>query len=151
MVLSTLLLGSPLFAEETKSDNPAKPKGPLTELEQSLQGTWRIGYTVIIEGRDFCADTQPNEWYEGYIVIRPDTEPPQIDFVIEDCGGPCSFIGKTSEGIFYLDDGVLVAHNPPPGNPRPKNFEEKEPTRLHFERGGKSVYPATHCLGEAPP
>ena len=71
--------------------------------------------------------------------------------VIEDCGGPCSFIGKTSEGIFYLDDGVLVAHNPPPGNPRPKNFEEKEPTRLHFERGGKSVYPATHCLGEAPP
>ena len=147
LLLSLLLIGSPLFAKKTEPDKPAKPTGPLTKLEQQLQGTWRIGYTVVIEGREFCADTQPDEWYEGYIVIRSDTEPAQIDFVIEDCGLPCSFKGKTSEGIFYLDDGIVVAHNPPPGNPRPKDFEDKDPTRLRFEQR-ESGYPATHCLGE---
>ena len=57
----------------------------------------------------------------------------------------------TSEGIFYLDDGIVVAHSPPPGNLRPKDFENKDPNRLRFEHGRESRNPATHCLGEEAP
>jgi len=159
LLLTILLVGAPFIAAETEPEppasNPDSPKratGPLSELEEKLQGTWRVSYTIIIEGREFCADTQPGEWYEGYIVLRPDEEPAQFDFVIEDCA--CDFKGRTSEGIFYLDEETIVVHSPPPGNPRPKDFEIKEEeglARLRFDQGRGSRYPATHCLGEQAP
>ena len=101
LLLTILLVGAPFMAVETepeppatKADNPKQATGPLSPLEEKLQGTWKPGYTIIIEGRDFCADTQPGEWYEGYIVIRTDEEPAQNDFVIEECA--CGFKGETS-------------------------------------------------------
>ncbi len=90
LLLTILLVGAPFMAVETEpeppasdADNPKKTTGPLSPLEAKLQGTWRPGYTIVIDGRDFCADTQPGEWYEGYIVLRTDEEPAQLDFVIE--------------------------------------------------------------------
>lgn len=148
LLLMVLLAGAPFMAAETEppsdTGGPEKATGPLTPLEVSLQGTWKPNYTIIIEGREFCADTQPGEWYEGYIVIRPDEEPAQFDFVIEECA--CGFKGETSEGIVRLDGETVVIVSPPPGKPRPREFEATEQLVLmRFEPGGESQDPAEHC------
>ncbi len=157
LLLTILLVGAPFMAAETEPEPPAsnadRPKatGPLSALEAKFQGTWKPNYTIIIEGRDFCADTQPGEWYEGYIVIRTDEEPAQIDFVLEECPGGCD--GQTSKGIFYWDGETIVVVAPPPGEARPQDFEVDEEDVLVVMRlkpGGKSQHPATHCLGETP-
>ncbi len=156
LLLAILLVGAPFVAAETEPEPPEsdadKPKtatGPLSPQEAKFQGTWKSGYTIIIEGRDFCADTQPGEWYEGYIVIRTDEEPAQIDFVIEECA--CGFKGETSKGIFYSDGETIVVVAPPPGKARPQDFEKKDGlVILQLKRDGNSQYPATHCLGETP-
>jgi uncharacterized protein (TIGR03067 family) len=158
LLLTILLVGAPFMAAETEPEPPAsnadnpKATGPLSAVEAKFQGTWKTGYTIIIEGRDFCADTQPGEWYEGYIVIRPDEEPAQIDFVIEECPG-CSFKGQASTGIFYFDGETPVVVAPPPGEARPKDFKtvEGEPRPvMRLKSDGQSEFPATHCLGETP-
>jgi uncharacterized protein (TIGR03067 family) len=156
LLLAILLVGAPFVAAETEpeppvsdADKPKKATGPLSPQEAKFQGTWKPGYALIIEGRDFCADTQPGEWYEGYIVIRTDEEPAQIDFVIEECA--CGFKGETSKGIFYSDGETIVVVAPPPGKARPQDFEKKDGlVILQLKRDGNSQYPATHCLGETP-
>ena len=70
--------------------------------------------------RDFRADGGEDDWYEGYVTIRDDTSPAQIDFTIEDCF--CEYKGETSSGIFYEDDGTIVIAAPRPGAPRPTRF-----------------------------
>ena len=84
-----LLVGLALFLVSPLASAQALPTADLTELEKKVQGVWRDGYTIVIEGRNFCADTTRGEWYEGKIVIREDTEPKQFDFVIENCA--CGF------------------------------------------------------------
>ena len=56
----------------------------------------------------------------GYVSIRSDTSPAQIDFTIEDC--ECKYKGMTSTGIYYEDDDSIVFAGPAPGDPRPKAF-----------------------------
>ncbi len=149
LLLTILLVGAPLMAVETEpeppsnADNP-KATGPLSAQEAKFQGTWKDGYTIVVEGRDFCADTQPGEWYEGYIVIRTDEEPAQIDFVILVQSGERGL--KTSPGIFYWDGETLVVVAPPPGKARPQDFEKKDGlVMLRLKRDGRSQFPAHHC------
>ena len=149
LVLAALLAATTMLPAQETRPVETEPE-PLSPLEAKFQGTWKPNYTIIIEGRDFCADTQPGEWYEGYIVIRPDEEPAQIDFVIEeDASGPN---GQTSKGIFYFDGETIVVLAPPPGKARPQDFEKSDDPRvlMRLKPGGKSQHPATHCLGETP-
>ena len=155
LLFTILLVAAPFIAAETEpeptaagTDNPPKATGPLSPEEEKFQGTWRDGYTIVVEGREFCADTQPGEWYEGYIVIRPDEEPAQLDFVIVVQSGEPNF--TTSKGIFRWDEESIVVSAPPPGDARPKTFEtgDRPMTKMRLERDGESQHPATHCLGE---
>jgi hypothetical protein len=66
----------------------------------------------------------PDEFYAGYVSIRAETSPAQIDFTIEDCD--CDYAGSTSRGIYYEDEGSLVLAAPPPGTPRAENFERQD-------------------------
>ncbi len=61
-----------------------------------------------------------DDWYQGYIVVRPDEEPPWIDFLIENCR--CSFKGMASTGIYFWDGESVVISAPRPGKPRPQSF-----------------------------
>ncbi len=150
-LLTILLVGAPFVFAETKpeppSDDAVKPKvevGPLSPLEEKLQGTWKPGYTIVIDGREFCADTQPGQWYEGYIVIRTDEEPAQFDFVIEACG--CDFEGQASAGIFHLDGDAVVVVSAVPGSPRPQVFESNDKlVKMRFQGDGGSQAPGEHC------
>ena len=139
LLLTILLVGAPFMAVETEPEPPAsnadKPTGPLSPQEAKFQGTWKPGYTLIIEGRDFCADTQPGEWYEGYIVIRTDEEPAQIDFVIEECA--CGFKGETSTGIFYWDGETIIVSSPEPGSARPQEFKKDSGNMLRLKPEGR--------------
>ena len=141
-----LLLVLSLLASEV---NLLPLVGPLTEAEQSLQGIWRGGYTIVIEGREFCADTQPGEWYEGYVAIRDDVEPAEIDFIIVmQSGGPN---GNASKGFYRWEDETLIILSSVPGTPRPETFvlDRDEPmVELHMRLDGEASNPATHCLGE---
>ena len=106
---------------------PARATGELTDAEKRFQGLWRLHAfgsdkdtgRLRIDERAFRADGD-NGWYEGYVSIRPDTSPAQIDFTIEQCA--CKFEGMTSTGIYYEDGGDIVFAGPAPGDPRPETF-----------------------------
>lgn len=116
------------------SPPPAPPKatGALTVAEEFFQGTWQAyeykpdtpSWRLRVNGRSFHAEGggQPGEWYAGYVSIRTQTSPAQIDFTIEDCD--CSYEGATTRGIYYEDEGNIVMAAPPPGMPRAKNFKQ---------------------------
>lgn len=108
---------------------PAKATGELSDGERLFQGNWQLfAYksdedlgTMRIDDRDFSADGVHGS-YEGYVSIRSDTSPAQVDFTIEDC--ECKFKGMTSTGIFYESDGTIVFAGPAPGDPRPQAFDK---------------------------
>ena len=117
---------------EPPANNAAPPKatGPLSPEEERFQGDWkayslknnRLEYAMTFEGRDFRARARPDdkdkdESYEGYIVIRPDEEPAQIDFVV------LPQPGRISKGIFHFDGETIVVKAPESGLPRPGDFE----------------------------
>ena len=147
MLLTILLAGVPFMAAETEPGDPSnadRPKatGPLSAQESKLQGVWQAYnvksnkklYKMKFEGRDFRAD-RGDEWYEGYIAIRTDTEPAHLDFMIEDCA--CGFKGRTSTGIFYWDGEMIVVSGPEPGDARPQEFKEAGGSMFRLKREGR--------------
>jgi hypothetical protein len=123
---------------------PAKATGELTDGERLFQGVWQLhSYesdirtgTLRIDDRDFRADTVHGS-YVGYVSIRSDKSPAQVDFTIEGC--ECKFDGMTSTAIYYEDDGTIVFAAPAPGEPRPKAFTGLDVTRVMLERATRPV------------
>lgn len=128
-LLAILLVCVPSIA----ADNP-KATGPLSPPEERFQGDWkaygleshRLEYAMTFEGRDFHVRARPDdkdrdEWYEGYIVLRTDEEPAQIDFVILVQSGERKL--ATSQGIFHFDGDTIVVKAPERGESRPRDFE----------------------------
>ncbi len=157
LLLAVGLIVAPWMAAETGQEPPtdpatsAKATGPLTQPEQRIQGEWkaydfeskRLEYAMTFKGRDFYARARPDdknrdEWYEGYIVLRTDEEPAQLDFVILVQSGEPN--GRTSEAIFYFDGETVVVNAAIPEEPRPLDFKIDEVDRptalLRLERGG---------------
>ena len=126
----------PKTAETTKapSPEPEQPTGlddsPVTEVEQKIQGEWQAydegsknkTWKFTFTGRRFHAVAGADDTYEGHISIRPDENPPQIDFAIEDCR--CSYAGQTSQAIYTWDDEALIVYAPRPGSARPKELSK---------------------------
>ena len=91
-----------------------------------LQGTWsgrEVGITtpgspsLIVEGSKMefhGANTQ--EWYEATFSIREDTTPKQLEAVITECPFP-EYVGKTTHGIYRIEDGKFTFAANEPGNP----------------------------------
>lgn len=141
LLLTILLVGAPFMAVETEPEPPSdadKPKratGPLSPQEAKFQGTWkaynlfksnRLEYAMTFEGRDFHVRARPDdkdrdEYYEGYIVLRTDVEPAQIDFVVLVHSGERGL--RISEGIFYFDGETVIVKAPEHGLPRPRDFK----------------------------
>jgi len=123
---------------------PAQATGELTDDERLFQGEWllqsdgsdmRMG-TLHVDGRDFRADTVHGS-YEGYVSIRSDMSPAQVDFTIEGC--ECTFDGMTSAAIYYEDDGTIVFAAPAPGEPRPEAFTGLDETKVMLARATRLV------------
>ena len=138
VLLMILLVGAPLMAADAKAEPPAdkaapaKASGPLSPHEGRFQGDWnahgyesnRLEYAMTFEGRTFRARARPDdkdrdERYEGYVVIRADVEPAQIDFVVLDESGEP---GRISKGIFDFDGETVIVKAPESGFPRPRDF-----------------------------
>ena len=165
LLLTILLVGAPFMAADTEpeppADKPAPPKatGPLAPEEERFQGDWkaysleknRLEYAMTFEGRDFRARARPDdkdsdERYEGYVVIRPDEKPAQIDFVVLDSLGVR--VSRISKGIFYLDGETIIVVSPVPGNARPQDFKRNDQwVVMRFESDGRSQLPGEHCSG----
>ena len=114
------------------SDKPKKATGPLSPQEAKFQGVWkahgieydRLEYAMTFEGRGFRALARPDdkdadESYEGYIVIRPNEELAQIDFVI------LPQPGRISKGIFYFDGEAIIVKTAESGLPRSRDSENE--------------------------
>jgi len=117
----------------------AKATGELSDGERLFQGLWQLRSdgsamttgTLSIDGRAFSAETIHGR-YAGYMSIRSDTSPAQIDFTIQNC--ECKFDGMTSAGIYYEDDGTIVFATTAPGEPRPEAFTGLDETKVMIER-----------------
>ncbi len=104
LLLALLSLSTHWADDEKASPPPAPPKanGELTDGEKLFQGGWRLGEykndahlgTMRFDGRDFSADSVHGD-YVGYVSIRSDTSPAQVDFTIEDC--ECKFKGNARD------------------------------------------------------
>jgi hypothetical protein len=48
----------------------------------------------------------------------------------------CRFVDKTSKGIFRWDGDVIEIRAPPPGDPRPTEFDEEADETMRLVREG---------------
>ena len=123
----------------------APPPGPsgsfpaqTAELLQPFQGSWQAyqygskAWTLDIEEQRFRGVLGPDDWYEGQIRLRPDTDPGQIDFLIENCR--CNYRGMTSRGIFRLDGESIVLAAPTPGSSRPETLNPNDGRMVELKR-----------------
>ena len=144
LLMTILLVGAPFMAADTEPEPPAnnavppKATGPLSPQEETFQGDWkaydlfksnRLEYAMTFEGREFHVRARPDdkdrdEWYEGYIVIRTDEEPAQIDFVVLVYSGEPGL--RISKGIFYFDGETVIVKAPEHGLPRPRDFKSDD-------------------------
>ncbi len=124
---------------------PERATGELTAGERLFQGSWQMrSYesdaatgTLVIDRRDFQADGV-HGLYTGYLSVRADLSPAEVDSTIEECD--CKFEGMTSRGIFYEDDEGFVIAAPAPGEPRPAAF-----TRMDEMFRLRGLNPRTAC------
>jgi hypothetical protein len=153
VTVSSIATGFGLSAGAAESATPrgtspppaaTRAAGELTDGELLFQGMWQLtnpgsGFltgALRIDGHDFCAETVHGS-YVGYVSIRSDTSPAQVDFTIQDC--ECKFDGMTSAGIYYEDDGAIVFVAPAPGAPRPEGFEGLDETKVMIERATRAA------------
>jgi len=76
-----------------------------------------------------------DDWYSGRVAIRPDEDPAEIDFAIEDCH--CSYKGMTSKAIYRWEGESIVVSAPTPGNPRPQRFVESAGQMMRLLHEGR--------------
>jgi uncharacterized protein (TIGR03067 family) len=115
-------------------------EGPLSQDETKVQGHWQAydygsvnrQWRIRFDERSFHAEGGTDDWYKGHVVLRPEKDPAQIDFAIEDC--LCSHKGKTSTGIYYWEDDSLIIAAPQPGSPRPGRFNTRNGQMMELKK-----------------
>jgi hypothetical protein len=123
----------PVVAQESSTD-------PLTDAEERLQGQWQAyaygtefkHYEISFDKRQYRADGEAGDWYTGRIDVRDESEPAQLDFVIEDC--ECKYKGMTSLSIFRWEGAYMVMAGPEPGADRPEDFDESSGDMMELRR-----------------
>jgi uncharacterized protein (TIGR03067 family) len=126
----------------TKAAPPAEPAedfpAQTPTMLEPFQGSWQAyqygskAWTIDIREQRFRGVLGPDDWYEGKIRLRPESDPPQIDFMIEDCR--CSYRGMASKGIFRLNDDSITLAAPQPGLPRPTRFNKNDGKMVELRR-----------------
>ena len=105
-----------------------------------LQGTWKgdeIGANtkgeccLVISGTHWeFRGGNTNEWYQGVFSLQEDVNPKQVVLSISECSAS-KYIGQTSYGLYWLDNGtVTLAVNEPGSSEAPSSFET--PGTRHF-------------------
>jgi uncharacterized protein (TIGR03067 family) len=107
-------------------------------LAQELEGTW-IGqedtgepFTFIFTGNDWSSNnSDSSEWYNGTASSNPNTDPKELDLLVEDCFS-AGYIGNTSLAIYKIEAGVLTLTISEPGlTYRPVSFGESGNPRTY--------------------
>lgn len=137
-----------LSVAQPDSSPPAPPPGPAesfpvqtAEMLEPFQGSWQAyqygskAWTLDVEKQRFRGVLGPDDWYAGKIRVRPDADPAEIDFMIEDCR--CTYRGMASQAIFRKEGETIVLAAPPPGSPRPKVFNPDDGRMVELRRVDK--------------
>lgn len=110
----------------------------------TLQGSWsgsEVGVTapgsptLVLTGTTVeFHDADTNVWYKATFTLREDTNPKQLEAVVTDCPFP-NYVGKTSHGIYKIEDGKLTFAANEPGNAAvPASFDAKGTRAFVFTR-----------------
>jgi uncharacterized protein (TIGR03067 family) len=106
----------------------------------TLQGTWKgqeIGVNtegeccLVVSGTTLAfVGVNTNEWYKGTFTLREDINPKKLAASITECCVP-KYDGKTSYGLYRIEDGTLTLTANEPGSPAaPSGFDA--PDARHF-------------------
>jgi uncharacterized protein (TIGR03067 family) len=83
--------------------------------------------TFTFSGDNFSiTSTNTDFWYKGTMELKTNKTPKQIDIKIKESGsGISQYTGKTSLGIYKIDEDKLTLALNEPGSPkRPSSFKE---------------------------
>jgi uncharacterized protein (TIGR03067 family) len=110
--------------------------GAVDSKETELEGKWvgipQIGnWAYEFSGGQFSITSpNPDIWYKGTFVIKTDNDPKQIDLLLKEMPIP-QYIGKTSLGIYKIEENNLTLALNEPGNPkRPESFKATGGTQV---------------------
>ena len=126
----------PVETVAKKKERKTEPVG--SPAVDKLQGRWQAyqngvkSWTIEFDGLSFFAELNPDDWYRGKIFVRPDEQPSEIDFLIEDC--VCGYKGESSDAIYRWDAGTVALVTPRPSNPRPTFFNERRGEVVQLRR-----------------
>ena len=100
----------------------------ISDAATELEGKWSNeiqGMTFTFSGDNFSiTSTNPGYWYKGTIELKTNKTPKQIDIKIKESGIP-QYTGKTSLGIYKIEEDKLTLALNEPGSPkRPPSFKE---------------------------
>jgi uncharacterized protein (TIGR03067 family) len=103
--------------------------GAWEDNKMELEGEWvstvtGLDVTVTFSGDHFSvAAPTPNYWYKGTFKLDTDSDPKKIDLAIKEAGIP-QYVGRTSLGIYKIEEGILVMTINQPGAPNyPSSFK----------------------------
>ncbi len=124
-----IVLATAGCATTPKSDLTAlQGKWTGRELGQNTEGTREMIFTGNI--MEFRGGNE-NDWAKGSFILREETTPHQIQYVIMDCPGP-RMIGAKGTAIYKLEGNRLSLTGYAPGDPTiPPAFDA--PGARHFE------------------
>jgi uncharacterized protein (TIGR03067 family) len=130
-LLMIALCGSILAAGCSKSHTPESVTAQKPD-SVVLQGTWsgqELGVkagspSLVIEGTKMeFHGANSQEWYKATFSLREDTAPKQLEAVITECPF-AQYVGKTTHGVYQIEDGRLTFAANEPGNPAvPASFD----------------------------
>ena len=96
-----------------------------TELEgEWISAVTGLDMTVAFSGDHFSVTAPtPNYWYKGTFKLDTDADPKKIDLAIKEAGIP-QYIGRTSLGIYKIEEDILTMTINQPGAPNyPSSFK----------------------------
>ena len=138
VVVTTSLL---LPFSAAQNEDPPVTLAPATAADAALlQGKWE-GTEVGREANGTCTLTvsgdtmhfqgwNKDEWYKATFKLPAETNPKQLTGTITDCPRP-EMVGKTSTGIFKIEDGKFTLAGCKPGTGEsPKNFDADQSVRV---------------------
>jgi uncharacterized protein (TIGR03067 family) len=117
-VISAIILLFGLFTNNIRGTDKIELEG---EWVSTVPGQDMI---FIFSGENFSIKSPnvPNYWYKGTFSLKIKTDHRKIDLAIKEGGIP-QYVGKTSLGIYKIENGVLImALNQPGALAYPASF-----------------------------
>lgn len=120
----------------TEKESAEEPEKVIEEEKTGIEGKWvgisegtSQGWEFTFSGNKIDIKTPSEDvWYKGTTKLNEKVDPKTIDIIIK-TASPEKYMGKTSLGIYKIEENTLtIAVNEPGTSDRPADFEPKKET-----------------------